>query len=709
MVLQFNEAPDYASILERDYEKQNRGFARREEAERANDQRRVQNAGVPIDLITGLIQFSGTAKKMADGLKAQTEERQLDYYIENMSTWTEAQKELAIDKYENGIDILTDDYKAKWKIAHKINEEGKFTEALELVENSEYKRGRFGFIQAKAKKAWTDIDNNFTNFAGDTRGLDADGLREKLAAFQSEYWKDFKKYPESLQVKLKEKFNQFEAQKLSEVNQLENQATIKRQDTERLFELQTNLKADDLPVFEKNTLRMIDLLMVEKNKSFTEAVEYLQEDILTLVENGSIPESVARKFEAVTILHKGKKGHPREEILKSHAQTFSRTNWDNRLTAATQKSIAIRKTNEQNYRTNFTDNLEAEENERIKQGGTRFTEDEIVEYYKNNYDPSQGGPLTQQMINEWWTAEEAFDEEHDRVLNEREKLGIPISKKEANKFNDPDKRAYWSNKSITLNTNIPSAANIQNAKALIKAHSVKHNELEGNPDPSTNETYVNNTTYGELEYRRIYAEEIQTAPSANAAHLETMKRIKENIFEGNYDTPPTPSISAAKQRELTLQSATEAVKLNPQIMETGIIFGTEKILEEVRANPNEIHVFYKQLADKYPGVQADQLQYAQLEIANKLFGGSKPVKSELLEAYEKLDPGVQFLLSTHPTPEKVMRAKIEAFKDDGEITYDEIEFLLEELSEINQKEYPTPELKQTSMDSILGWDFVTTM
>ena len=56
-----------------------------------------------------------------------------------------------------------------------------------------------------------------------------------------------------------------------------------------------------------------------------------------------------------------------------------------------------------------------------------------------------------------------------------------------------------------------------------------------------------------------------------------------------------------------------------------------------------------------------------------------------------------------------MRAKIEAFKDDGEISYDEIEFLLEELSEINQKEYPTPELKQTSMDNILGWDFVTTM
>lgn len=68
MVLQFNEAPDYASILEREYDKQNRGFARREQAERANDQRRIQNAGVPLDLIQSIAQFSATAKQLKDKL-----------------------------------------------------------------------------------------------------------------------------------------------------------------------------------------------------------------------------------------------------------------------------------------------------------------------------------------------------------------------------------------------------------------------------------------------------------------------------------------------------------------------------------------------------------------------------------------------------------------------------------------------------------------
>ena len=57
-------------------------------------------------------------------------------------------------------------------------------------------------------------------------------------------------------------------------------------------------------------------------------------------------------------------------------------------------------------------------------------------------------------------------------------------------------------------------------------------------------------------------------------------------------------------------------------------------------------------------------------------GLEKPIKSDLLLTYEKLDPKVQFYLSHHPSPAKVARAKIEAFKDDAQIDYDEISFLL---------------------------------
>ena len=705
MVLQFNEAPDYASILERDYEKQNRGFERREQAEQANDQRRIQNAGVPLDLIQGIAQFSATAKQLKDKLdqkKIEDAEMALNYLPDDEETNT------AINQLQ-----LT--AKTDYKVAYKVeNEDGDSNTATDIIKSTPWKStGLEGAVRTLNHSA-----NNLEGILSESdyrKQLEAAQTSSEAAAVLTRFKRALMTHHYRNDGIKKRLIDKYLDKKLDEL--VATQLTKKnRAITERLKAEEARNEAFDLDLaFESNEnigQRVFELIDLNQGKygKISDSVSHYNGLALNLLDKGEITQKQYLEFKNHLIPSKGEQGKL-QPLHKVFPKAFFGS--DKAAADAAKSALDIKDTEKSNYLRTFTDKLEAEENERIKQGGTRFTEDEIVEYYKNNYDPSQGGPLTQQMINEWWTAEEAFDEEHDRVLNEREKLGIPISKKEANKFNDPDKRAYWSNKAITLNTSVPSAANIKNAKALIKAHSVKHNKLEGSPDPSTNETYVNNTTYGELEYQRIYAEEIQTAPSANAAHLETMKRIKENIFEGNYDTPPTPSISAAKQRELTLQSATEAIKLNPDIINTGIIFGTEKILEEVRANPNEIHVFYQQLADRYSSnnkpVTADALQYAQLEIAHKLFGGSKPVKSEILEAYEKLDPGVQFLLANHPTPEKVMRAKIEAFKDDGEITYDEIEFLLEELTELQQKEYPTPELKQTSMDSILGWDFVTTM
>jgi hypothetical protein len=113
MVLQFNEAPDYASILERDYQKQNRGFANREAAERANDQRRIQNAGVPLDLILAGAQFSTQLKQLKDKLDKDK--------IENAEKagW-QSKDDLIV---ENTIKDLDKDEEVNFKIAGKIERE----------------------------------------------------------------------------------------------------------------------------------------------------------------------------------------------------------------------------------------------------------------------------------------------------------------------------------------------------------------------------------------------------------------------------------------------------------------------------------------------------------------------------------------------------------------------------------------------------------
>ena len=677
MVLQFNEAPDYASILERDYEKQNRGFARREEAERANDQRRIQNAGVPLDLITGLIQFSGTAKKMADGIKAQQNERQLDYYVENMSTWTEAQKELAYDKYEKGIDILDDDYKVKWKIAHKINEEGKFTEALELVENSEYKKGRFGFLQAKAKKHAYDINTNFTKSAGDISGLDADEVRVKIAQFKKEYWNGFREYPEALELQLKKRFNEFEAQKLSEVNKKDNEAILQRYENERLQEWEANLLVDDAQTFEKNAFKMFERIKAEKNfDTLSEAIEYAQEDILKLVESNVIPESVARKFEAVSFLHRGKKGQPREKILEAHSKTFSTTDWDNRLTKASANATAIRDQNKLNYQKQVEQNIQDIEDEQ----GFSMTTTQLAEYLKQNYDPSKGGPIPDGLTNRL-TKEKADDKELARTLKYKYDKGIPFSKEEVQKLNDRDLEAEWLKKVNEPNIKVPPQKLEDEAYSLIEKIVNDHTkERSGTKDKSR--TWQNNMINAKRAYLDLYARKIETAASPDQANQITLELIEKNIINNLYNEQPGSDPDRNEKREISLLIASDAIALNEDIVNTGIIFGTEDIIEEAKLLPEgQTHLFYQQLANKYKksGVNAHSLQYRQLEIAAELKDEGKPVKSKILQEYEKLDATTQELLSFHQTPGRVQRAIIEEYGKDGDISYNDVGVLIDEV------------------------------
>ena len=51
---------------------------------------------------------------------------------------------------------------------------------------------------------------------------------------------------------------------------------------------------------------------------------------------------------------------------------------------------------------------------------------------------------------------------------------------------------------------------------------------------------------------------------------------------------------------------------------------------------------------------------------------------------------IQILLKLHPTPARVQRAKVEAFMEDGDVSYDDLEFLIDEVRE----KQVTPEITQ---------------
>lgn len=93
-----------------------------------------------MQVIQAIADFAPKAKGLADQLTMQREQKQLAYYEENLLNKTDAVKQLYIDQYELGKDVLAEDYKAKFFVSHKIKEDGEFTAALDLVDESEWKK-----------------------------------------------------------------------------------------------------------------------------------------------------------------------------------------------------------------------------------------------------------------------------------------------------------------------------------------------------------------------------------------------------------------------------------------------------------------------------------------------------------------------------------------------------------------------------------------
>ena len=436
MVLQFNEAPDYASILERDYEKQNRGFENREAAEQANDRRRIQNAGVPLEVITSLISFSGTAKKMADGIKVQQQERQKTEYLKN--PLTSLQRKIAIDKEERGLDITTDDYKARLKVARKINDEGKIVEAIDFVNESPYKKIRYGVLEAQINDDIAKWDSSVAEKMGDIKGLSYDQKSDLYQAKISERLNDFNEFPEVLVDKWKQSVDKRKAVFLKDAAiKLKEEEDFKN-DFKRQYQLKGQLTVDDTPTLEKNVLRMIDVLKAEKDINASGAIKIILEDTLKLVEEGSIPASVARKLEAITFLHRGKQGHPREKILEAHSKMLAETGWDKRLTDAQVKVQQLKDTNKVLYQKEVEQNIQGIEDEQ----GFSMTTTQLAEYLKQNYDPSKGGPIPDGLTNRL-TKEKADDKELVKQLQHKWDKGIPFSKAEVMKLNDRTTENTW--------------------------------------------------------------------------------------------------------------------------------------------------------------------------------------------------------------------------------------------------------------------------
>ena len=108
---------------------------------------------------------------------------------------------------------------------------------------------------------------------------------------------------------------------------------------------------------------------------------------------------------------------------------------------------------------------------------------------------------------------------------------------------------------------------------------------------------------------------------------------------------------------LNIEMAHSSIAANKNIINTAVIPGTEKALEQAIANPTVVPKLYEDIASKYKTMSPHDLMYAQMEAA-----GNKVEKDPVTKEVEKLDPNVQQLLKHHPTHGRVARALLEEYQ-----------------------------------------------
>ena len=246
MRLDFNEVPDYASILEKSYQSVNRSYNEREEAERRNDERRIKNAGMPLKMIEAIAQFAPKAKKLADGLKLQQQKRQQKEFNQSkFANYTIDQLKAVEEREKLGNKFVRDEYFAKLKVAKKINEEGKIIEALDTIDSSTYKKIKYGLRNALIKNHKAGSLERFNKVAGDISGLSLEDKQDAYRRFKQADTDDFDDYGDAFQKDLEEHYASEEKLFMAENKKIYQEQWLVKQDGERREILKGILKFDN--------------------------------------------------------------------------------------------------------------------------------------------------------------------------------------------------------------------------------------------------------------------------------------------------------------------------------------------------------------------------------------------------------------------------------------------------------------------------------
>ena len=677
----FNQAPDYASELEKSFEAYNASLNRNEALARQNDQRRIQSAGNFVKTVQGLANFSVTAKSFLETREEKKIQKARELGIDDRIT------DLDQD-FEDTLDMSKDLYSKEIEVEQEAIANGD----LEVAQNVQFKTGHLFQDKFRAIHHLKYGYNNWFISSGTDKKLQAAKNRDEalrvIDAFETRVRMVSQDH---LSPKMIKKYiNPFLAEKRRTVLE-----TKDKQIAEGIIAQRREvMKADLGRIFKGEPEELLSAVSDWKQRhkgAFSNDKELSRyvftEAMASVEENESSPEIIEMLLKEITV-HKGT-GKPTEiqQIMKENERKELEIFVEEKKRKILDKNLESIETQRLKYGLDF----KKREAELLKNENRRFTEAELKQEIANWREQSVH-PLPEQIKTALSVEDQVEEGVVDRLVYKYANK-IPIYPEDLIGLQDPDKIRYWTPLQVSsAQWSIPQ--NLQDeAKESIKGTVDSYLEVEdGNKTKSPKWIAVKQNA--ERRYLQLYAEHIPKSPSPDQAHLKALEQLEKEIGAGLLDK--RPSSNPINDYALNLELAHKSIANNRSIIDTAVIPGTEEALKQAIANPNEIPKLYKDIASKYKDLTPHELMYYQMEAA-----GNKVEKDPITKEVEKLEPHVQQLLKNHPTHGRVARALLEEYQKDGDITYDDIEFLLEEVKvneikkldeELKKRGITTPEL-----------------
>ncbi len=435
----FTTAPDWASILEKSYKPINRGFERREQAERLNDQRRIQNSKTALQLIQTFAEVVPKFKQIHNELEQAKIQKAMTYANNNKQTH---------ETNERMFGIVRDDNRTKTIIANQAQKNDGISDRtkLDIITESEYNRNRVGFMNQTLEGQALRTPSDFSEWLA-AKGYNLEVVTDEyqhqkiLAEYNNDIrqrysvlgtnlpaYRQFDTALKNLEIRETRKFIQRENAYRSKILAEESGKTLLHafkttSNGEEPIEVTRN-KAIRNVILDRQAEMGIPIQKVsnnsDENRLDRRAIEQVLTEVLALRASETITEEEARAIENIEVTHTGQvdsKKYPggRMPLKEFASKAFESVNWEGGLFDAAKARIE-----------SIDNNLQLERKERLQKFDALVAQGEITNAHINAFkqdwiDDGLGDPPDD--FDNYITREERITKEESTILE-----GLKISR-----------------------------------------------------------------------------------------------------------------------------------------------------------------------------------------------------------------------------------------------------------------------------------------